>query len=102
VHVCRSLDRGAAAAARRQRIGSAGAFGWPGWASGAYSAGRTGLGLVSFVAIAVIGPFAAPDSPEALLTFPFGKPSGRFLLGGDFPRPRMSCPGSGRWLACCC
>ncbi len=26
----------------------------------------------------------APDSPDALLTFPFAKPSGQFPLGADF------------------
>src|ERR1017187_3065147 len=47
--------------------------------------GATGLGLVSFVvAVAVIGPFVAPDPPDALLTYPFREPSGQFLLGGDF------------------
>ena len=62
--------------------------------------GATGLGLVSFVvAVAVIGPFVAPDSPDALLTFPFGKPSGRFLLGGDFlGRDVLSRVLDGGWL----
>jgi peptide/nickel transport system permease protein len=62
--------------------------------------GAAGLGLVSFVvAIAAIGPFVAPDSPDALLTFPFGKPSGRFLLGGDFlGRDVLSRVLDGGWL----
>jgi peptide/nickel transport system permease protein len=47
--------------------------------------GAIGLGLVAFVAaIAVIGPFVAPNSPDALLTLSFRKPSGQFPLGGDF------------------
>jgi peptide/nickel transport system permease protein len=47
--------------------------------------GMIGLGLASFVVlVAVIGPFVAPDSPDALVTLAFGKPSGQFLLGGDF------------------
>jgi peptide/nickel transport system permease protein len=60
------------------------------WASVLWSAARTprgaiGLGLASFVVlVAVIGPFVAPYSPTALLTLAFGKPSGQFLLGGDF------------------
>ena len=62
--------------------------------------GATGLGLVSFVvAIAVIGPFVAPDSPDALLTYPFGKPSGQFLFGGDFlGRDVLSRVLNGGWL----
>jgi peptide/nickel transport system permease protein len=62
--------------------------------------GAAGLGLVSFVvAIAAIGPFVAPDSPDALLTFPFGKPSGRFLFGGDFlGRDVLSRVLDGGWL----
>ncbi len=46
--------------------------------------GATGLALVAVVVlIAVAGPFAAAYSPDALVTLPFGKPSGQFLLGGD-------------------
>jgi peptide/nickel transport system permease protein len=62
--------------------------------------GAIGLGLVTFVvAIAVIGPFVAPDSPDALLTYPFGKPSGQFLLGGDFlGRDVLSRVLDGGWL----
>jgi peptide/nickel transport system permease protein len=62
--------------------------------------GAIGLGLVSFVvAIAVIGPFVAPDSPDALLTYPFGKPSGQFLLGADFlGRDVLSRVLDGGWL----
>ena len=60
------------------------------WASVLWSAARTprgaiGLGLASFVVlIAVIGPFVAPYQSAALVTLAFGKPSGQFLLGGDF------------------
>jgi peptide/nickel transport system permease protein len=60
------------------------------WASVLWSAARTprgaiGLGLASFVVlVAVIGPFVAPYSSAALVTLAFVKPSGQFLLGGDF------------------
>lgn len=60
------------------------------WASVLWSAARTprgaiGLGLASFVVlVAVIGPFVAPYSSAALVTLAFRKPSGQFLLGGDF------------------
>ena len=62
--------------------------------------GATGLGLAGFVvAVAVIGPFVAPDSPTALQTFPFAKPSGRFLLGADFlGRDVLSRVLAGGWL----
>lgn len=62
--------------------------------------GATGLGLVCFVlAIAVIGPFVAPDPPDALLSYPFGKPSGQSLLGGDFlGRDVLSRVLDGGWL----
>ena len=60
------------------------------WLASAASAARTprgatGLALAGFVvAVAFIGPLVAPVSPTALLTLPFAKPSGRFLLGADF------------------
>jgi peptide/nickel transport system permease protein len=60
------------------------------WGSVLWSAARTprgaiGLGLASFVVlVAFIGPFVTPNSPDALVTLTFGKPSGQFLLGGDF------------------
>jgi peptide/nickel transport system permease protein len=62
--------------------------------------GATGLGLAGFVvAVAVIGPLVTPQSPEALLTFPFAKPSGRFLLGADFlGRDVLSRVLDGGWL----
>jgi len=55
------------------------------WAAAKTPRGMIGLGLASFVAlVAIIGPFVAPDSPDALVTLAFGKPSSQFLLGGDF------------------
>ncbi len=62
--------------------------------------GATGLGLASLVvAVAVIGPLVAPYPPTALLTFPFGKPSGQFLLGADFlGRDVLSRVLEGGWL----
>ena len=62
--------------------------------------GATGLGLAGFVvAVAVVGPLMAPDSPTALATFPFGKPSGHFLLGADFlGRDVLSRVLDGGWL----
>ena len=62
--------------------------------------GATGLGLAGFVvAVAVIGPLVAPQSPEALLTLPFAKPSGRFPLGADFlGRDVLSRVLDGGWL----
>jgi peptide/nickel transport system permease protein len=55
------------------------------WSAVRTPRGMIGLGLASFVVlVAVIGPFVAPDSPDALVTLAFGKPSGQFLLGGDF------------------
>jgi peptide/nickel transport system permease protein len=62
--------------------------------------GATGLGLAGFVvAVAVIGPLVAPDSPTALQTLPFAKPSGRFLLGADFlGRDVLSRVLAGGWL----
>jgi peptide/nickel transport system permease protein len=62
--------------------------------------GATGLGLAGFVvAVAVIGPLVAPDSPTALLTLPFARPSGRFLLGADFlGRDVLSRVLDGGWL----
>ena len=47
--------------------------------------GAIGLGLASIIVlVAVIGPFVAPHPSDALVTLTFGKPSGRFPLGGDF------------------
>src|SRR5579864_1497291 len=60
------------------------------WLSAAWTAARTPRGLVGVslagivVLIAVIGPFVAPESPDALLTLTFAKPSGSFPLGSDF------------------
>jgi peptide/nickel transport system permease protein len=47
--------------------------------------GAIGLGMAAVVVlVAVIGPLVAPYQPDALVTLAFGKPSGQFLLGGDF------------------
>jgi peptide/nickel transport system permease protein len=55
------------------------------WSAARTPRGMVGLGLAVFVVlVAVIGPFVSPNSPDALVTFAFGKPSGQFLLGGDF------------------
>src|SRR5215472_798340 len=60
------------------------------WLSAARAAARTPRGAVGLslagvvVLIAVIGPFVAPQSPDALLTLTFAKPSGQFPLGSDF------------------
>lgn len=55
------------------------------WSAARTPRGAVGLGLASFVVlVAVIGPFAAPAAPDALVTLAFGKPSGQFPLGGDF------------------
>src|SRR5260221_7458825 len=55
------------------------------WAAARTPRGAIGLGLASFVVlVAVIGPFVAPYALDALVTLTFGKPSGHFLLGGDY------------------
>jgi peptide/nickel transport system permease protein len=47
--------------------------------------GAIGLALaLSVTVLAAIGPAVAPQSPTALLTVPFAKPSGQFPLGSDF------------------
>ena len=62
--------------------------------------GRTGLALTTLVVvIAAAGPFLAPHPSDALLTLPFGKPSGQFLLGGDvLGRDTASRVLDGGWL----
>jgi peptide/nickel transport system permease protein len=62
--------------------------------------GRTGLGLTTMVVvIAAAGPFLAPHPSDALLTLPFGKPSGQFPLGGDvLGRDTVSRVLDGGWL----
>jgi len=62
--------------------------------------GAIGLGLIAFVAgVALIGPFVSPQSPTALVTLTFAKPSGHFLLGGDFlGRDVLSRVLNGGWL----
>jgi peptide/nickel transport system permease protein len=60
------------------------------WVSAAWAAARTprgavGLGLAcAVVLLAIIGPFVSPNSPDALLTLTFAKPSGQFPLGSDY------------------
>jgi peptide/nickel transport system permease protein len=55
------------------------------WSAARTPRGMIGLTLAAFVVlVAVIGPFVAPNSPDALVTFAFGKPSVQFPLGGDF------------------
>jgi peptide/nickel transport system permease protein len=55
------------------------------WAAARTPRGATGLALASLIVlVAIIGPSVAPHSPDALVTTAFAKPSGRFLLGGDF------------------
>jgi peptide/nickel transport system permease protein len=47
--------------------------------------GAIGLGMATVVVLAaVVGPLVAPHDPDALVTLSFGKPSGQFLLGGDY------------------
>ena len=47
--------------------------------------GAVGLGMAAVVVLAaVVGPLVAPYAPDALVTLAFGKPSGQFLLGGDY------------------
>src|SRR5512142_1479316 len=55
------------------------------WSAARTPRGAIGLGLASIVVlVAVIGPLVAPHPSDALVTLTFGKPSGRFPLGGDF------------------
>jgi peptide/nickel transport system permease protein len=62
--------------------------------------GATGLALAAVVVlVAVIGPFVAPHSPDALLTTVFAKPSGAFPVGSDFlGRDVLSRVLSGGWI----
>jgi peptide/nickel transport system permease protein len=55
------------------------------WAAARTPRGAIGLGLASIIVlVAVVGPFVAPHPSDALVTLTFGKPSGKFPLGGDF------------------
>jgi peptide/nickel transport system permease protein len=55
------------------------------WAAAHTPRGAVGLSLAGVVAaVAIIGPFVSPNSPDALLTLTFAKPSGHFPLGSDF------------------
>jgi peptide/nickel transport system permease protein len=62
----------------------------PEWLSSLWAAARTtrgaiGLTLVTLiVGVAIIGPWVAPSSPNALQTLPYAKPGGHFPLGADF------------------
>ncbi|MGD0375120.1 MAG: ABC transporter permease [Streptosporangiaceae bacterium] len=62
-------------------------FQWPSvlWAALRTPRGAVGLALAAVVVlIAFLGPFLAPQSPDALVTLTFAKPSSHFLLGADF------------------
>jgi peptide/nickel transport system permease protein len=55
------------------------------WSAARTPRGTIGLVLATFVVlVAVIGPSVSPNSPDALVTLAFGKPSAQFLLGGDY------------------
>ncbi|HET9966772.1 MAG TPA: ABC transporter permease [Streptosporangiaceae bacterium] len=55
------------------------------WSAARTPRGAIGLGLASIIVlVAVVGPFAGPHPSDALVTLTFGKPSGKFPLGGDF------------------
>ena len=62
--------------------------------------GAAGLSLACFVvAVAIIGPAVAPHPAQALLTFPFGKPSAAYPFGADFlGRDVLSRVLDGGWL----
>lgn len=75
------------------------------WLPTLSAAARTPRGIIglaltsSVVLLAVIGPFVAPQSPNALVTTTYAKPSGQFLLGGDFlGRDVLSRVLNGGWL----
>jgi len=70
------------------------------WSAARTPRGMIGLGLASFVVlVAVIGPFVAPNPPDALLTLDFGKPSAQFLLGSDdLGRDVLSRVLNGGWI----
>jgi peptide/nickel transport system permease protein len=75
------------------------------WASVLWAAVRTrrgaiGLALTSFVVLlAIIGPFVVPQSPNALATVEFARPSGAFPLGSDFlGRDLLSRVLDGGWI----
>ncbi len=70
------------------------------WAAARTARGSVGLVLASLVVlVAVIGPFVAPYSPDALATVEFGRPTAHFLLGSDFlGRDVLSRVLDGGWL----
>jgi peptide/nickel transport system permease protein len=86
--------RRTARTARRRRSGSVL------WSAVRTPRGAIGLALaLSVVLVAVIGPFVAPYSPDALLTVDFGKPSAQFLLGSDIlGRDVLSRVLNGGWM----
>ncbi len=55
------------------------------WTAARTPRGAVGLGLAGVVVlVAILGPLVSPNSPDALLTLTFAKPSGQFPLGSDF------------------
>jgi peptide/nickel transport system permease protein len=77
----------------------------PTWISLLWSALRTPRGMIGLVLaalvvlVAVIGPSVAPNDPAGLVTLTFGKPSGQFLLGGDYlGRDALSRVLDGGWV----
>jgi peptide/nickel transport system permease protein len=59
---------------------------WLALLRGAWSQGRTKIGLalvVGLVGIALVGPFFAPYAPDEFVVAPFATPGGDAVLGGD-------------------
>lgn len=55
------------------------------WSAARTPRGMIGAGLALLVVlVAIVGPLVAPDPAATLVTLPFSKPSGHFLLGGDY------------------
>jgi peptide/nickel transport system permease protein len=55
------------------------------WTAARTPRGGIGLALACLVAlVAIVGPAVSPNPPDALLTFPFAKPSAQFVFGADF------------------
>jgi peptide/nickel transport system permease protein len=75
----------APAAAARRRRGGRGGMGAIMRQALRTKRGAVGLALVIVVVLfAVLGPFVAPHSPDALITVPLSDPSAHAWLGGDF------------------
>jgi peptide/nickel transport system permease protein len=70
------------------------------WSAARAPRGMIGLSLAVFVVlVAVVGPFVAPNPPDDLVTLAFGKPSGQFVLGGDYlGRDMLSRVLDGGWV----